>query len=127
MKRVLISSGPTTVRSGRHGPFSQVDKSANRDADKGDLDQSVIVRDMQTPQSDASLQQVDPDLIVPMAPAPAPAFGRVEQIPASTEADSGPHVPARSFSDPMPLSLAQREESEMERRYLGRFGMELRH
>lgn len=133
-------SGPTTARSGTHGHFSQLDKSVNGD-EKADPnkaaqgghhvaqrnDPDVIVRDMQNRTPEILMYQVEPDTLMQTtaAPAPAPALESVERRPASREGDEDVHLPARSFSDPMPLTLSQREHAEMERRYLGRFGMEL--
>lgn len=124
-------SGPTTVRSGKHGLFSQIDKTVNGDAEKADPDSGVIVRDMESGRPEVLTEQAGSDAILPTTAAPVPTLMRVDQGPAPTLADEEPHMPARSLSDPMPLNLAQREQesdvivSEMERRYLGRFGMDL--
>ena len=131
-------SGPTTVRSGKHGLFSQVDKSLTGNPEKLETgekaaganltpqsnDNSVVVRDMQTRTvHDVVVQQANPDLILPTSPVPE--YGSAEQRPLSAVVEEDPHMPPRSFSDPMPLTLTQREHAEMERRYLGRSGMEL--
>lgn len=131
-------SGPTTVRSGRHGNFSQLEKSLNveENADPSKVVEGehvisqrngpeVTVRDMQDRMQEVLMEQVYPDVISPTATMPAPFLGRVERRPVSSDSHEDPHLPLRSFSDPMPLSMSQREHAEMERRYLGRFGMEL--
>ena len=131
-------SGPTTVRSGKHGLFSQIDKSLTGNAEKLETgkkaaaanltpqsdDNNVVVRDMQTRATpEVVVQQADPDVILPTYPMPE--HQPAEQRPLSAVVEEDPHMPARSFSDPMPLTLTQREHAEMERRYLGRSGMEL--
>jgi hypothetical protein len=131
-------SGPTTVRSGTHGHFGQLEKSLNGDEKAGPEkaaqeghhvaqrnDPDVIVRDMQNRTPEILMHQVEPDTLTQTAAAPVPTVSSVERRPTSREGDEDVHLPARSLSDPMPQTLSQREHAEMERRYLGRFGMEL--
>jgi hypothetical protein len=115
-------SGPTPVRSDL---LSQTEKTAP--------DSNVIVRDMEPHVSVASAEQTSPDVILPTVHPPAIlTTERTEARPTTIrEEDEEPHMPLRSFSDPMPLNLDQREQDseaivlEMERRYLGRYGMDL--
>jgi hypothetical protein len=130
-------SGPTTVRSGTHVHLSHMEKSMNAEENEDPSKaaaggrpapetngQDVIVRDMQNRIPEVLVEQVDPDIISPTVAVP-PSLGRMERRPVSRGSHEDPQLPPRSFSDPMPLSLSQREHVEMERRYLGRFGMEL--
>jgi hypothetical protein len=130
-------SGPTTVRSGTHVHLSHMEKSMNAEENEDPSKaaaggrpapetngQDVIVRDMQNRIPEVLVEQVDPDIISPTVAVP-PSLGRMERRPVSRGSHEDPQLPPRSFSDPMPLSLSQQEHVEMERRYLGRFGMEL--
>jgi hypothetical protein len=133
-------SGPTTVRSGRHGPLSRTDNSVTEHDEKTDPDPTVIVRDMEgmpviardiermpavlTWQSNRDAILPTAPMPIPTAPAPAPPLQQVEQRASLMQQNEEPYMPARSLSDPMPLNLAQREQDAIDRRYLGRFGMD---
>lgn len=121
-------SGPTPVRSGL---ISQTEKHAISDAGKNALESDVIVRDME-PHAPVTLpEQTDLDILQPSANPALPTTEQAVERMTLTEQEEEAYMPARSFSDPMPLNLDQREQdsdaivAQMERRYLGRFGMEL--
>jgi hypothetical protein len=94
-----------------------------------------IGRDMEyNPAVIPTTNDTDPDIILPSnAPSPEincqedPAFSPPRRLMSES------HIPQRSFSDPTPLSVVIRDRdsdeilAEVERHYLGRFGIDVSH
>lgn len=124
-------SGPTTARSGKHGPLGQIDTSASGEAQKMCLDSRVAIRDMENQMPAPLAGQTYADMIIPTIDSTLPMSEPEGGRPALTQTLEESHMPVRSFSSPIPLNLSQREHdsdeivAEMERRYLGRFGMDI--
>lgn len=129
-------TGPTPPRTGKHVSFVSSDRTAiTATEDKTDPGPNgnarVIARDMEYEPREIPIDHTDPDVILPIQ---SPNPGELQQEdPASSPVrrrSSEPHVPPRSLSDPTPLSVVQRDRhsdestAEIERHYLGRFGMD---
>lgn len=137
------ATDPVLSRSGKHVPFFQSDTTAVTGGEKSDPNSvsagRVIGRDMQYPPPACHSQ--DPDIILP-SPPPGPSEDlpihevSTPYIPTNrppsprSRRSFEPHMPPRSMSDPTPLVPGQRDRNsdeivaEIERLYLGRFGME---
>jgi hypothetical protein len=110
------TSGPTP-RTRKHVSFVSSDRTATATEDKTEVEstadqQQFVARDMEYEARGISARPDDP--------ASPPAIRQsFEQ-----------HIPSRTFSDPTPLSVAHRDRhsdeivAEIERHYLGRFGMD---
>lgn len=132
-------SDPTPPRTRKHVSFLSSDKTATATEDKPDPEstdgQQFIARDMEyEPREIPPANHEDLDAILPTN-APNPE-GTLPQGPASSLAvrpNFEQHMPSRSLSDPTPLTVGQRDRSsdeivaEIERHYLGRFGMDSPH
>ena len=147
-------SGPTLPRTGKHVSFVSSERTATATEDKTDPESTnngqVIARDMEYESREMpEIDHIDPDIILPRDPhtshaepdtvlhrrAPTPDVIAPED-PASTPAtrrSNEAQMPSRSLSDPTPLTVTQRDRNseeivgEIERHYLGRFGMESPH
>jgi hypothetical protein len=133
------TSGPTPPRTGKHVSFLSSGRTATATEDKTDPestnDQPFIARDMEyEPREIPPTIHTDIDVI---SPSRVPDSNLVHsRDPASSpivRQGFEQHMPSRSFSDPTPLTIARRDRhsdeiiAEIERHYLGRFGMNSPH
>jgi hypothetical protein len=131
-------SRPTPQRTGKHVSFVSSDRTATatvtEDNPESTDGRQFIARDMEyEPREIPPTNDTDPDTILPIqAPAPTPEVIQPENPAPSptTRRSFEQYMPSRSFSDPTPLTVTQRSRnsdeimSDVERQYLGRFGMD---
>jgi hypothetical protein len=133
------ASGPTLTRGGNQASFlsSQITATATREKTDPKVTKTpqFIGRDMEyDPVVIPTTNNTDPDIILPSnAPIPEVNCPEDPAISPPRQLMSEPHMPQRSFSDPTPLSVAVRDRNsdeivaEIERQYLGRFGIDVPH
>jgi hypothetical protein len=133
------TSGPIPPRTGKHVSFISSERTATATEDKTEPkstdDQQFIARDMEyEPREIPAATHTDVDVILP-SPVPNSNIGRPGGLASSSGIGQSleQHIPPRSFSDPTPLTVARRDRhsdeimAEIERHYLGRFGMDSPH
>jgi hypothetical protein len=132
-------SGPTPPRTGKHVSFISSNRTATVMEDNPDPESTdgrqFIARDMEyEPREIPATNHAELNTILP-SPVPNPNV-RHPGDPASSPAirrSLEQHMPSRSVSDPTPLVVARRDRhsdeivAEIERHYLGRFGMDSPH
>jgi hypothetical protein len=136
-------SGPSLPPGGKSVPFLSSEKTATVTAtatgdktDPGAADTPQFIgRDMEyDPAVNPTTNNTDPDIILPSnAPIPEVNYHEDPAFSPPRRLTSESHVPQRSFSDPTPLSAVIRDRNsdeilaEVERQYLGRFGIDVPH
>jgi hypothetical protein len=133
------ASAPAIPPRGKQVSFLSSQRTATATGDKTDPEAAntpqFIGRDMEyDPPVITATNHTDSDIILPSnAPIQMLNYTEDPASPSPGRQTSEPHVPQRSFSDPTPLSVAVRDRNsdeivaEIERHYLGRFGIDVSH
>jgi hypothetical protein len=130
------TSDPTPPRTRKHVSFVSSERTATATEENTKVEspadqQQFVARDMEyEARGNSAAIHTDVDVILPSRVPGSGIDGADDPAsPPTIRQSFEQHIPSRTFSDPTPLSAAQKDRhsdevvAEIERHYLGRFGM----